>query len=151
AGNTAGGKGLPTDKTRIRSGQGRIGLACGASLVVGCDGQSRLGDRSGGSGLRERVIGGVGAAQAQTGHVNYFAGTRVLGGKGAGGTAGSQRYCVAAENARQSGTTCIKSSAGGSVINFVGGGDARDGQALSRDVGRSGGGGIGRVVGRIGA
>ena len=84
-------------------------------------------------------------------HVNHLAAAGVLIGKSTGGTAGGQRHSVAAEDACERRAVGVDSGRNRGVVDFIAGGDARDGQAPGGDVGRSGGGYIGRVVGCIGA
>src|SRR5258707_15095986 len=128
AGDPGGGRSPPADKARIAGGQGRVGLAGGAALVVARHGQPRLGDAGAGGGLSEGVIGGISPAQAQSRDVERLVGAGVLVGKG-GGRAGSvEGDGVAADDPQQRGTGGIEGSAGGGVIDLVGRGNPRDGQ-----------------------
>src|SRR4029079_10554 len=91
------------DKTRIAGGQGGIGLAGGAALVVGRYSQPRLGDAGSGGGLSEGVIAGISAAQAQSRDVDGLVGAHVFVGKRADSTGGAQSYSVATDDSCQRG------------------------------------------------
>src|SRR5262249_62216616 len=125
-------QGFTAHEARIGGRQGGIGLASGAAVVVGGDNERGFGDGGGGGGLRESVIAGIGAAQAQSRDVDGLVGAGVFVGKGAGGAGAVEGDRVAAEHSQQRGTGGIERGTGGGVIDLVGGGCPQGRQNIGR-------------------
>ena len=94
-------------------------MAGGAGLVVGGDGERRLGDVGRGGRLGQGVIAGVGAAEAQSRHVTVLSVPAFLSAKAPVGAGGIEGDGVAADDTRQRGAAHIEGGAGGGVIDLL--------------------------------
>src|SRR5207253_2111893 len=104
-------------------------LAEGLAGVVGRDGQRRRCDVGLQPGrLRQGVVTGLGAAEAQVGDADGDAGADVPGGEGRGVTAAVQADVVVVEDALEPGAADVEGRRRRAVVHLAAGRDARYGQ-----------------------